>query len=83
MNNNIVHIVGGGGPKKKHFVKRQEITQRYPGRGNVKVPDKKAKPRMPNPKPMMPGVIVTKKLEGLIKIWEDRNRSNNGTKLNP
>tara|TARA_Y100000004_G_C8657659_1_gene303823 strand:- start:93 stop:365 length:273 start_codon:yes stop_codon:yes gene_type:complete len=84
------HIVGaGGGPrKKKGFPRRQKPMPKYPGRGNVKgsrkLPDRKPMPYYPETgSNERPRLISEKDKQAIIKIWEDRNRSNNNTKLNP
>ena len=126
----IKHFAGANPQKKKGFPKRQKVTPKYPGRGSVKLPDKKPMPRKPLPMPYYPEtssnkrpdvyapgrpsheefrnklidaypggthqntlytnkkqVKVTEGMKNLIaseiKAWEDRNRSNNKTKLNP
>ncbi len=91
------HIVGAYGGKKKGFPRRQKVTPKYPGRGSVALPDKKPMPRKPLPQPSpeplpyypetgsnkRPGGITEETKQTIIKLWEDRNRSNNNTKLNP
>ena len=125
-------FVGAGGGKKKAFPRRQKVTPKRPGRGSVKLPDRKpmpggipkrplpsrpkdAIPKTPRPLPSTPKDRESSNLlyapsrpspeetagrmrDALyrhppqpvkpsatpdIKAWEDRNRSNNKTKLNP
>ena len=75
------HIVGAGGRKTK---------KRRPRKMNPIKP-KPPRPRQPKPMPyypetgsnQRPRLISEKDKQAIIKIWEDRNRSNNNTKLNP
>ena len=83
-------FVGGGEmPQKKKGFPRKAKAYPLPGKGSVKLPDNKR--RMPKPMPYYPEtgsnerprLISEKDKQAIIKIWEDRNRSNNKTKLNP
>jgi hypothetical protein len=111
-------FLGAGKEKKKRFPGYQKPTKKYPGRGSVQLPDKKAMPNARRPLPstpkegsgsrLRPGVHapgrpsyeetagrmrdamyrnppqpVKPSATPDIKSWEDRNRSNNKTKLNP
>ena len=40
-------FLGAGGPKKKGFIGYQKRISKYPGRGSVKLPDKKPMPHYP------------------------------------
>ena len=78
------HIVGASRSKKKGFPRRQKVTPKYPGRGSTKLPDKKPMPYYPETGSYIkPGGITESQKQTIIKLWEDRNRSNNNTKLNP
>ena len=84
----IKHFAGASKGKKKGFPRRQKVTPKYPGRGNVKgnvkLPDKKPMPYYPETgSNQRPRLISEKDKQAIIKLWEDRNRSNNNTKLNP
>ena len=81
-------FVGGGEmPQKKKGFPRRAKPYPLPGKGSVKLPDK----RTPLPMPYYPetgsnkrpGGITESQKQTIIKLWEDRNRSNNNTKLNP
>tara|TARA_B100000073_G_scaffold188712_1_gene156258 strand:- start:351 stop:602 length:252 start_codon:yes stop_codon:yes gene_type:complete len=80
----IKHFAGANPRMKKGFPRRQKVTPKYPGRGSVKLPDKKPMPYYPETgSNERPRLISEKDKQAIIKIWEDRNRSNNNTKLNP
>ena len=79
----IKHFAGASRPKKKGFPRRAKQMPKYPGKGSVKLPDRKAMTRGNYPETgtnEKPGAVQR---EAFIKVWEDRNRSNNNTKLNP
>ena len=123
-------FLGAGKEKKKRFPGYQKPTKKYPGRGSVQLPDRKAMPKPRRPLPSRPSDAIPKTPRPLpstpkdrehsnllyapsrpspeetagrmrdalyrhppkpvqpsatpdIKSWEDRNRSNNKTKLNP
>lgn len=73
----------GEKPRKKRGFPRK-MKPINPGKGRVKLPDKKPMPYYPETgSNERPGGITESQKQGIIKLWEDRNRSNNNTKLNP
>jgi len=74
---NVPLIVGGGDyprkklkrrPVAKIMPKQPEKMPYYPSTGSNKLPNAMFKENLKN---------------ALIKVWEDRNQANQGTKLNP
>jgi len=79
--NNVPKIVGGGDYRRKKL--RQKPKPK---------PGAKKMPRQPQPMPYYPSTGSNKKpgamhkenlKNAIVKIWQDRNSSNQGTKLNP
>ena len=80
-------------PKKSKNPDLKDLNYTLKGRGDMHALDRIDKYTSRKPRKKKPGLIGTVKagktilelsiLGGLLPVWEDRNRANQGTKLNP